>query len=148
MKLRGTICVFFVLAGLLLIPSASAVAQGCLDCISYGVFTPNDVCLPVRDGDTGTTVCYPVPVPGGGQTCITGGNFCSTITVIGGGGGRPCVDSEGCPAECFSCPPADRLRPITEGTPPAISPVQPKVNTAPAAAAKPSGTPPAKPSGR
>lgn len=83
--------------------SASACAI-CKDFTMYILGFPigsvRQSCVPVLSGETGATECTVYSV-GSSTFCTVGGDFCSTITVLGGG----CTVDAGapCPPSCSSC---------------------------------------------
>lgn len=87
-----------------------AAAQTCEIC-KKGVLTSYAWCRPVQQEETGATNCVDYSSIAG-PYCLESGNFCSWVSVggggsggggEGGGGGSGCTGSGFCPAECFSC---------------------------------------------
>ncbi len=71
-------------------------------------------CRPVTAEETGATICTGTYDPWSGYLCFESGNYCSNITVGGGGGsgggggggwggGGGCGGGGFCPSECFTC---------------------------------------------
>ena len=98
-----------VLAGLTLAASASPPAQAYECEICKLSFTGNSWCRPVREMETGVTLCKDFVANIGGSYCTEDGNACSWVNGggggggTGGGGGGSCTSTGFCPAECFSC---------------------------------------------
>src|SRR4051794_27741089 len=90
--------------------TAPRVAQGCEICKHY-FFLGYVPCAPVKENEVGATACTDYYDLFAGFYCEESGNFCTSITVGGGGGGNggggstggTCQTSGYCPAECFSC---------------------------------------------
>jgi hypothetical protein len=66
-------------------------------------------CKPVGPDDVGSTICTDHYDPISGFSCQESGDYCSNITIGGGGGtgggsdGGSCQTAGFCPAQCFSC---------------------------------------------
>ncbi len=97
------------LFALLVLPS---VAEACQLCFWSWVNPSRSYCRPVQNQETGTTICTTYTDNLGGSDCSESGDYCSVITVTGGGGGGTGGAGDGgdacraggfCPAECFSC---------------------------------------------
>lgn len=80
-------------------------ASACQECFAH---FDDEWCQPVRQGDTGYTICFSPEEAS--CCCSVAGNFCADITVNGGGNGsggsggsNVCETTGFCPAECFSC---------------------------------------------
>lgn len=110
---KGMVARRFLLVGALALSSFTLPRPvlGCEVC-KYYFFLGFAPCRPVEEGETGATICTNHSDISG-FSCEESGDFCSSITVTGGGGGGtggvggggsdPCQTSGFCPAECFSC---------------------------------------------
>jgi len=88
---------------------------GCYGCkYSGGRAYVIATCVSAAPNETGSSICTAKVIPGtSAMTCEFGGNFCTEMTVGGGGGagggagsggGNTCAGGPaGCPAECFAC---------------------------------------------
>ena len=109
-------CPFFritLLAGItvfafLMIPGELLACEICTN----PVFTDGmSWCRPVRQEETGYTICRDEVTVLGTYCMEESGIFCSVVDAGGGGGGsnaggggtNPCQTSGFCPAQCFSC---------------------------------------------
>lgn len=82
-------------------------AIACQECFAH---FDDEWCHSVPQGETGYTICFSPEEAS--CCCSVGGDFCTDITVDGGGSGggtggsggsNPCYTTGFCPAECFSC---------------------------------------------
>ena len=92
-------------------PVVEAQCYGCKHTVSraYVIAT----CVPAASNETGYSICEAKVISGtSSMECHFAGNFCTEMTVGGGGagggagsgGGGSCIGGPaGCPAECFAC---------------------------------------------
>lgn len=106
--------VLYVL-GVVISAEDAAACQRCADGMKVVLSGGGSWCEPLREGETGVTICKQGVDIFGKPWCTESGTFCSQITVDGGGGsgggtgggggggGGSCQGAGFCPAECFSC---------------------------------------------
>lgn len=98
--------------GFLVAPAkATAACEKCVDRWQVILSGGQSWCVPVKEDETGATLCTDGVTAIGGSWCSESGTFCNSITVgggggggtVGGGGSNSCQTTGYCPPECFSC---------------------------------------------
>ncbi len=99
--------VLVILAGLALGACTSNLYASCEVCVYHNMINGYfGWCVPAKDGDNGVTQCMDEDPMMTGPDCFEAGDYCTVVTVHGGGGagGGTCAPRpSGCPPECFSC---------------------------------------------